>query len=128
MNRHLDVLALLYVVWGALFLLAGLIGLALTVGAAALAGRAAGDVGVELAAGLTAATFGMVAVTALAWGGIHALAGVAVRRQRPWGRAVAVVFGVLDLALLPLGTALGLYALWVLLHDEVRSRFRSVGA
>ena len=128
MNRHLDVLVLLYVVWGALFLLAGLIGLALTVGAAALAGRAAGDVGVELAAGLTAATFGMVAVTALAWGGIHALAGVAVRRQRPWGRAVAVVFGVLDLALLPLGTALGLYALWVLLHDEVRSRFRPVGA
>jgi hypothetical protein len=51
-----------------------------------------------------------------------------VRRHRPWGRAVAVVFGVLDLALLPLGTALGLYALWVLLHDEVRSRFRSVGA
>lgn len=128
MDRHLDVLGLLYVVWGGLFLLAGLTGLALTVGAVALAGRAAGDAGMALAAGLTAATFGMLAVTALAWGGIHATAGVAVRRHRPWGRAVAVVFGVLDLALLPLGTALGLYALWVLLHDDVRARFRSVRA
>src|SRR3972149_6164149 len=61
MNRHLDVLALLYVVWGALFLLAGLIGLALTVGAAALAFRAGGDVGVELAGGLPPAASGVAA-------------------------------------------------------------------
>ena len=123
MQKHVDVLGLLYVVWGGLFLLAGAIGLALMLGAVALlqygtAGEVSG-----LAAGLTAAMFGTLAVIALAWGGIHASAGLALRRHRSWSRTVALVFGVVDLALLPFGTALGIYALWVLLNDDARAQF-----
>jgi len=125
MHKHVEVLGLLYLVWGGLLLLAGAAVLALTFGAIALAEyAAANESGTELAAGLTAATFGTLAVIALVWGGIHASAGVALRRHRPWSRALAMVFGVLDLALLPFGTALGVYALWVLLHDDVRAQFR----
>lgn len=124
MQKHLDILGLLFIVWGGLFLLAGAIVLALMLGAVALLQYAeAGEVS-GLAAGLTAAMFGTLAIIALAWGGIHASAGAALRRHHPWGRAVALVFGVLDLALLPFGTALGIYALWVLLNDEARAQFR----
>jgi hypothetical protein len=73
MPRHVNVLGLLYLVWGGLFLLAGTIVLTLTFGAVALIQYAAGEAGTELAAGLTAATFGTLAAIALAWGGIHAL-------------------------------------------------------
>jgi hypothetical protein len=124
MPRHVNVLGLLYLVWGGLFLLAGAVVLALMFGALALFHYAAGEAGTELAAGLTAATFGTLAAIALAWGGIHATTGAALRRHRPWSRSVAMVFGVLDLALLPFGTALGVYALWVLLHDEARAEFK----
>ena len=121
MQKHVDILGLLFIVWGGLFLLAGAIGLALMLGAVALLQYAgAGDVS-RLAAGLTAAMFGTLAIIAVAWGGVHASAGTALRRRQPWGRTVALVFGVLDLALLPFGTALGIYALWVLLNDEARA-------
>ncbi|HEY7441745.1 MAG TPA: hypothetical protein VH701_04950 [Vicinamibacterales bacterium] len=127
MPRHVNVLGLLYLVWGGLFLLAGAVVLALSFGALALIRYAAGEAGTELAAGLTAAAFGTLAAIALAWGGIHATTGAALRRHRPWSRPVAMVFGVLDLALLPFGTALGIYALWVLLHEEARAEFKPVG-
>ena len=123
MDKHVDILGLLYVVWGGLFLLAGAIGLALMLGAVALLQYAAAGEVSGLAAGLTAAMFGTLAVIALAWGGIHASAGMALRQHRSWGRTVALVFGVVDLALLPFGTALGIYALWVLLNDEARAQF-----
>jgi hypothetical protein len=39
----------------------------------------------------------------------------------PWARILGIVFAVLDLFSFPLGTALGIYSLWVLLHpDTVR--------
>lgn len=120
----MDILGLLYLVWGGLFLLAGAIVLALTLGAIALMRYAAAGEVNEFAAGLTAATFGTLAVMTLAWGAVHASTGAALRRHRPWSRTLALLFGVLDLALLPFGTALGIYTLWVLLNDEARAQFR----
>jgi hypothetical protein len=124
MQKHIDILGLLYVVWGGLFLLAGAIILALMLGAIALVPYAArGDVS-GFAAGLTAAMFGTLAVITLGWGGIHVAAGKALRDHQPWSRVVALLFGLLDVALLPFGTALGIYALWVLLNDDARAMFR----
>ncbi len=37
---------------------------------------------------------------------------------RPWARIVAIILGVLALFHPPVGTALGVYTLWVLLSDE----------
>ena len=37
--------------------------------------------------------------------------------------SLALALALFDLLLLPLGTALGVYTLWVLLHEEVRSTF-----
>jgi hypothetical protein len=125
MDKHVDILGLLYVVWGSLFLLAGAIVLALMLGAVALLQYAAAGEVSGLAAGLTAAMFGTLAVIAVAWGGIHASAGLALRRHESWSRTVALMFAVLDLALLPFGTALGIYALWVLLNDEARAQFQA---
>jgi hypothetical protein len=124
MDKHVDILGLLYVVWGSLFLLAGAIVLALMLGAVALLQYAAAGEVSGLAAGLTAAMFGTLAVIAVAWGSIHTSAGLALRRHRSWSRTVALMFAVLNLALLPFGTALGIYALWVLLNDEARAQFQ----
>ena len=42
------------------------------------------------------------------------LTGYALLTRQPWGRVLAIVFGILALIHLPLGTALGVYTLWVL--------------
>lgn len=42
------------------------------------------------------------------------LTGYALLTRQPWGRVFAIIFGILALIHLPLGTALGIYTLWVL--------------
>ena len=39
-------------------------------------------------------------------------------------RLLAILTGSIDLILLPYGTALGVYALWVLLHEDGKNVFR----
>ena len=46
------------------------------------------------------------------------LAGYGLLKQRQWGRVVAIVVGALNLFAFPLGTALGVYTLVVLLHGD----------
>ena len=42
------------------------------------------------------------------------LTGYALLTRQPWGRVLAIIFGVIALIHFPLGTALGIYTLWVL--------------
>lgn len=124
MTRHVDLLAVMYLFWGALALLAGLAILILAIGALAIitsADRAA--LGPDLAASLTAATFFLLASGALAWGGIHVLTGRALRRHRQWSRLVGMALAVLNLFFLPFGTALAVYTFWVLLAEPTRRLF-----
>ena len=124
MKRHADFLGLLYLAWGAIFALVGLAGLALAGGALAIA-RGGGPVTVnsEFAAGLTALTLGLIAVLALIVGALHLWIGAMLRRYRPWARLLALALAVINLVLFPFGTALGGYALWVLLTEEGRALY-----
>ena len=53
----------------------------------------------------------------------HVAVGVLVRRRRHWSRLAALMLGSVDLLLLPYGTALGVYALWVLLREDTKRLF-----
>jgi hypothetical protein len=118
-SRHVRLLAVLYLGWAAFSLLVGLSTLLLAVGAVALAMTSAPESG-EIAAGLTAATFAIVGLMAIGWAGVHALEGMGLRRGLHWSRALGLALGMVNLILLPFGTALGVYALWVLLSAETK--------
>jgi hypothetical protein len=122
--RHIDFLAQLYRVWGAVFAIVGAAALALTGGAAAIA-RVSGPVatGSDVAAGVTAVAMGSLAVVALIWAALHTWVGRALAGYGPRARLLALGLAVGNLPLLPFGTALGGYALWVLLHNEGRQVF-----
>lgn len=124
MTRHVDFLAQLYRVWGAVFMIVGAAALALAGGAAAVA-RVSGPVatGSDVAAGFTAVVMGGLAVLALIWAGLHTWVGRALSAHRPRARSLALGLAVGNLPLLPFGTALGAYACWVLLHNEGRHVF-----
>ena len=120
MRPHVALLGILQLVWGAIALLLGGSTLMLAVGAVAI-GLTSRTEGFSAAA--TAAVFGVFAVALLLGGLANAWAGAALRRQEPSGRMVTLGLAVPNLFILPFGTALGVYAFWVLLHEETRRMF-----
>ena len=79
------------------------------------------------AAGLTAATFAVLGVFAVLWGGAHLWAAAGLRRRHASGRFLTLGLAIVNLLILPFGTALGIYALWVLLTNEGRRIFETAG-
>ena len=121
MATHVDFVGILFMVWGALTAVVGVSTLALGVGAASLA--ASDNSGAQVAAGLTAAAFLTLAIIAILWGAGHMFIGMPLRRRSPRARMLAIVAGSIDLILLPFGTPLGIYTLWVLLNEQAKALF-----
>jgi hypothetical protein len=124
MKRHVDLLGTLYLIWGALSMVISLALAALGLAALAILGSAgSGEPGARLAASFLAALFLSLSGLGLLFGGIHVWDAFALHHGRVWARAVGIVLAILDLLLLPFGTALGAYALWVLTRARARETF-----
>jgi hypothetical protein len=124
-GERVNLLGLLFAVWGALAMLIGASTLALGVAAVALASSSGRSGGAQLAAGVTAATFVFFALVALIWGLAHLFVGRQLRRHVSWSRMAALILGSADLVLSPYGTALGGYSLWILLGDDSKQLFEA---
>ena len=122
MKAHLHLLSILQLVWGAIGLLLGVSTLLLALGAVTIGVSASAD---PVAAGVTAAAFGIFAAALIAGGVVNAWAGIALRRTQSSGRLTVLAISVLNLFVLPFGTALAIYGYWVLLHNDTRSMFES---
>jgi hypothetical protein len=122
-DSHVDLVGVLFIVWGALTILIGISTLALGMAAASLISAAAEAGRGQFAASLTAATFTLFALLAILWGAAHVAVGLLLRRRRHWSRLGAILLSSVDLLLLPYGTALGVYGLWVLLRDDSKRLF-----
>lgn len=122
MNRvllHIHVLGRLYVVAGWLALLASSSLVCLGIGAVSLTARS----GPEVAGSLAAAIFFACAAVALVWGGVLIGVGWALPQHQPWARPAALVLAVVNVFVIPFGTALAGYACWVLLQEAGKRMF-----
>jgi cytochrome bd-type quinol oxidase subunit 2 len=123
-KRHVDFLSTLYVTWGAIFALVTVAGFALAGGAFAIA-ESTGPVrfGSEMAARLTGVTIMVIALISLVCAILHLAVGRQLKKLRPSARLLAIGLAVGNMILFPFGTALGAYAVWVLLNEEGRKLF-----
>jgi F0F1-type ATP synthase membrane subunit c/vacuolar-type H+-ATPase subunit K len=121
-RSHLHLLSVLQLTWGAIMLMLGISTSLLAVGAAAVGWTSPGT---EISAAVTALAFAIFAGALLVAGIANSWAGRALQRGTPRGRTVTLALAVPNLFVLPFGTALGIYALWVLLHNETRAFFES---
>lgn len=120
MKPHVDLLGLLQLAWGGMGLLLSASLLLLAAGAAAIAHGTPGESFTPI---FTALLF-VVFAAALALGGwANAWVGRALRQRRPSGRTGALALSVVNLFVLPFGTALAIYTYWVLLHNDARALF-----
>lgn len=123
LDRHIEFLGNLYFIWA---WFNGLIaaGVACFAVSAVLLARATADAqpGTDIAAGVTAGGLLTLAAAAAVWAGVHWWTGRALHRFDRNGRLAALALSIGDSFLLPLGTVLAGYALWVLLQEDARSR------
>lgn len=120
MRVHLDVLGWLYVLMGGMGLLSGAaLGLLAVATAIALPGSAFTDGASNPVVWLL-----LLSALLLAGGGaIMIVVGKALIARRRHGRPAALLTAVVNLFLLPFGTALGIYTFWALLNDDARREF-----
>jgi hypothetical protein len=123
LQRHVSLLAVLTALEGGLSVLVGVSTLILAVGALTELSGPSSAPGLTMAAGVTALAFGIFAACALAWGGAHLWAASLLNRRRAAGRAAMLALGVCNLPLVPFGSVLGVYALWVLGSSTARPFF-----
>ncbi len=56
----------------------------------------------------------VIVTVSVLMGLVAVLVGYGLLTTKPWGRVLAIVFGIIALLKIPFGTALGIYTLWVL--------------
>lgn len=119
-NRHLRLLAILWIALGALRLVAA--AALYTVGRFVVLYLPIAPVPERFLGGiltLVASFFMLKAILAL-------IAGWGLLDYQPWARMFALVLGFLALLLPPVGTALGIYTLWVLLPEQSEQEYRAL--
>jgi hypothetical protein len=124
MKKHVQILGILNIVWGALGLLGALIVMAIFGGAAGIIGTAARhDPGAGVAISIVSFVGGLIFLVLLIASVPSVVAGVGLVNGAPWARILAIIVSVLHLFNIPIGTALGIYGLWVLLSQETQPGF-----
>jgi hypothetical protein len=127
MRDHIRILAILHIVFGALGIAAALIVLLIFGGIAGVIGVAGDTAAADRATGMAViGTIGVVVfliILVLSIPGV--IAGIGLLKYRPWSRMLTIVLSALHLFSVPVGTALGIYGLWVLLQPNTEALFQN---
>jgi hypothetical protein len=123
MDTHVKVLGVLYIAFSALSLLVALFLLLAIGGAAGIVGITAdpGDAAIAIPILGLAGTALALMLIVLALPGL--IAGWGLLAYKPWARVLGLVLSVLNLLNIPVGTALGIYGLWVLFNKDTERLF-----
>jgi hypothetical protein len=112
-DKHISILGILYIALSAIFLFVAVLVFAIIAGAGVISGDqdamiVTGTVGI-----LLAVFFLILSLPGL-------VTGYGLIRHRPWSRVLGIILAILNLLNFPLGTILGIYALWVLFNPDAQ--------
>ena len=123
MDTHVKVVGVLYLALSAIGVLVAVF-LMLTLGSAAgLVGAVADPEDAAISIPIIGITGMALVLMLLAVSLPGVIAGWGLLGYKPWARILAIVLAVLHLFNIPVGTALGVYALWVLLNKNTERLF-----
>jgi hypothetical protein len=111
MEKHVTVLGILYIAFSALGLLLAIIIFTAVVGGGIISGDSEAMAITGIVGPAIALFFVLLSAPGLI-GGIYLL------KHRPWARILVLVLGFINLIEIPIGTALGIYTIWVLFKNE----------
>ena len=118
MEKHIDVIGALWIVWGAIGVIFGLFILGILFGISFIP-----DMGYEAPVILRTVGLG-VGMFFVVLSAPEVIAGIGLLKRQEWGRVLVLVEAFLNLIVLPFGTILGIYSIVILLNDETVQLFR----
>ena len=117
MKNHATLLAVLHIVNGSLGLIVALVVYLAVAGGGWISGDPEAMWITQIVGGFIALFFFVLSVPSI-------IGGIGLIMMRPWSRVVLMVMGILNLLIVPVGTVLGIYTLWVLMKDETLELLR----
>ncbi len=119
MNQHIKLIGILWIIFGGLSLAFGLLGSFLLFGISFIP-----DLGHE--APFILRIVASVAILFFALLGIPKIfAGIGLLKMKEWGRILTLIVSFISLLNVPLGTALGVYSIVILMKEESIQNFKS---
>ena len=122
MDTHVKVLGALQVALGAIGLLVALLLILVFGGAAGIVG-ASGDPRAAVAIPIIGLTGTALVAFLLATSLPGVFVGVGLLRRRPWARIAGIVLSIIELMMIPFGTLIGVYGLFVLFSRDTERLF-----
>lgn len=124
MEQHIKILGIMHIVWGAISALGGLILLIVFGGAYGIVEIVSRrESAAAMALPFIALIGGAISLLLLLLSVPSILAGIGLLRRKSWAKVLTIVLSALHLFNFPLGTALGIYGLWVLCAPQNRDGF-----
>ena len=123
MQTHVKVVAVAFIVFGALGVLAAFVLMAVFGGAAGIVGASAEANEAAYALPIIGLTGTVLTIFLLAISIPGLITGFGLLSWKPWARILGIVLCAIQLIHIPLGTILGIYGLWVLLNSETERLF-----
>lgn len=112
MEKHVKIVAWLWILNGLLSILMAIVGLVIV----NLNTPNSGNSALITVGGLCFFLPGIIA---------YVLAGYGLLNYKSWARILAIILAILNLILFPIGTAIGIYTLWVMFNDETKALFEA---
>lgn len=126
MATHVKVIAVLYLICGVMLLL-GAFFTPLLIGLVASIVGTSGEPDATTVATFLGFTGIALSAVLLVLGAPFIATGWGMLKLRPWSRIAGIVLGALCLPQVPLGTAIGIYALIILFRKETEALFAAPG-
>ena len=124
MEKHVNVLGILFIAYNAVGVATGLLAFFVLFGVGALAGVSATCCDPAVEAFPILITIGFLVLGILVFFSIPGIvAGIGLLKFQSWARILGLVLSVVYLLEVPLGTALGVYGLWVLFNQQTAKLF-----
>lgn len=118
MEKHITLVAVLHIGFGILGVLGTIVVWVLLVGIGVITGDDEVIAILAVIAPIITAFFLIVSVPGI-------IGGVGLLKRRPWARILVLIVSVMRLVDIPIGTAIGIYSLWVLMNEETKQLLAS---
>lgn len=121
MQQHVKIVAILSIIFGACLALVGALIFTILFGAGAISGDEDAMLATGAVGTIVGGFFVVLSLPAI-------LGGIGLLKYRNWARILILIVAVLSVLNFPIGTAYGVYALYVLLNNEAQPLFAAAPA
>lgn len=116
MEKHVTLVAIINIVFGAIGLLVGLFLFMVLI----FGGLISGDSEAAAITGIVGTTLcGFFMILSIP----EFIGGIGLLKRKGWARILVLIISILDLINIPIGTMIGIYSIWVLLNDKTPQLF-----